>query len=109
MSLEEKLNKLEKRMNEDASHYEGFQDDFSFKLNDVEENWSVKFNGDQVELIKGLLSNPTCLLKMSEENFNKLLDDNLNATTAFMMGKIKADGDLSKALKLQKILSEYQE
>ncbi|TFB24030.1 SCP2 sterol-binding domain-containing protein [Filobacillus milosensis] len=109
MSLEGKLKALGQKMNEDSSHYKGFHADFSFEIKDKEENWSVNFKGDQVELKNDLLNEPTCLLKMNEENFLKLLDGSLNATTAFMMGKIKADGELTKALKLQKILNEYQD
>lgn len=42
-------------------------------------------------------------MKASLENFKKLMAKELNATTAFMSGKIKVEGDLKSALPLMKI------
>ncbi|MDH5609471.1 MAG: SCP2 sterol-binding domain-containing protein [Cyclobacteriaceae bacterium] len=41
-----------------------------------------------------------CALKMSLEDFGKLLSGDLNPMMAFMSGKMKVDGDKSIALKL---------
>ncbi|MFD2637289.1 SCP2 sterol-binding domain-containing protein [Piscibacillus salipiscarius] len=108
MSLEAKLTQLKNKMNDEPKYYDGMTSSFVFKITDLEEIWSVDFNGNHVELFNHKLESPTCILKMDSNHFNKLLEGNLNATTAFMMGKIKAEGDLSKALKLQKILTNYQ-
>ncbi|SEP64756.1 SCP2 sterol-binding domain-containing protein [Piscibacillus halophilus] len=108
MSLENRLNQLKDKMNANPSHIEGMTSTFSFVITDVEDTWSVEINKNQVHLINELLDEPTCLLKMDQSHFEKLLEGKLNATTAFMMGKIKAKGDLSEALKLQKILTYYQ-
>lgn len=45
-----------------------------------------------------------CTIRLSFENFKKLVDGDLNPTTAFMMGKIKIDGSMGIAMKLQKLL-----
>lgn len=37
-----------------------------------------------------------------------MLLGNLNGTAAFMTGKLKIKGDMSKAIKLQTILSKYE-
>ncbi|MGP4071875.1 SCP2 sterol-binding domain-containing protein [Piscibacillus sp. B03] len=108
MSLEGKLSELKEKMNNEPEHFDGMTSTFVFNITDLEETWSVDFKGDHVELFNEQLDSPTCSMKMDAKNFEKLLDGNLNATTAFMMGKIKADGDLTKALKLQKILTYYQ-
>ncbi len=44
-------------------------------------------------------------LIISEENFEGLMDGSLNPQMAFMMGKLKVDGDMSLALKLGDLFS----
>ena len=46
-----------------------------------------------------------CTIRISEENFSALINGDLNPMGAFMSGKIKVDGDMSVALKLQSLLS----
>ncbi|MDA1120679.1 MAG: SCP2 sterol-binding domain-containing protein [Bacteroidetes bacterium] len=41
-----------------------------------------------------------CTVKMSSENFVKLLDGDMNSMGAYMMGKMKIDGDMTIAMKL---------
>ncbi|MSO65273.1 MAG: SCP2 sterol-binding domain-containing protein [Alphaproteobacteria bacterium] len=45
-----------------------------------------------------------CTIRISLENFLKLADGDLNPTVAFMMGKLKVDGDMGLAMKLSKFL-----
>ncbi len=45
-----------------------------------------------------------CTVKVSQENFAKVINGQLNPTMAFMMGQIKLDGDMSVAMKLQSLL-----
>ena len=45
-----------------------------------------------------------CTIKVSQENFAKVIKGELNPTMAFMTGKIKLDGDMSVAMKLQSLL-----
>ncbi len=51
---------------------------------------------------------PDCILKMKVKYFKKFLLGNLNSTTAFMTGKLKIDGNISLALKLENMLKQYQ-
>lgn len=46
-----------------------------------------------------------CTIRISEEDFSALLKGELNPMGAFMSGKIKVDGDMSVALKLQSFLA----
>lgn len=41
-----------------------------------------------------------CTVKVSLENFIKLLDGEMNAMGAYMMGRLKIDGDMGVAMKL---------
>ncbi len=75
----------------------------------------VKFDlgGDGVIFLDGA-SNPNtvsnddaeadCTIVISMKNFKKLLAGNLNPTTAFMMRKIKVEGDMGIAMKLSSVL-----
>lgn len=44
-------------------------------------------------------------LTASRETFEGILDGTVNATTAFMMGKLKVDGSMGLAMKLGQALS----
>lgn len=46
-------------------------------------------------------SDADCTVKVGKENFGKMLDGSMNPMTAFMTGKIKIEGDMSVAMKLQ--------
>lgn len=45
-----------------------------------------------------------CTIKISKDNFLKLVEGDLEPTTAFMMGKIKISGAMGVAMKLQSLL-----
>ena len=45
-----------------------------------------------------------CTIKISRENLGKLMDGSLNPMMAFMGGKVKVDGDLGVAMKLQSLV-----
>ena len=45
-------------------------------------------------------------LRLSEDNFRKLLDGNLDPTLAYMTGKLKVEGKLGVAMKINSLLSD---
>ena len=45
-----------------------------------------------------------CTIRISIENFQKMVAGDLNPTMAFMMGKLKIDGEMGIAMKLSKLL-----
>jgi putative sterol carrier protein len=45
-----------------------------------------------------------CTIRMSLENFGKMLDGDLDPTTAFMLGKLKVSGSMGVAMKLSKVV-----
>ena len=75
---------------------------------------TVKFSTDQgVVYIDGKQSPPTvtnddkdadCTLKMDFSDFADLIGGKLDGMTAFMTGKLKIEGDMGVAMKLQTIL-----
>ncbi|VAV97633.1 hypothetical protein MNBD_ALPHA02-1368 [hydrothermal vent metagenome] len=74
----------------------------------------IDFQGDGTIFIDGANTPPTVsnddndadvTLIISEENFEGLMDGSLNPQMAFMMGKLKIDGDMGLALKLGDLFS----
>jgi putative sterol carrier protein len=47
-----------------------------------------------------------CTVLVSHENFEKLARGDLDPTMAFMTGKLKVNGDMSVAMKLQPLLAK---
>ena len=45
-----------------------------------------------------------CAITMTMEDFNKLLDGELDPVKAFFGGKLKVDGDVGKALEFSKLI-----
>lgn len=45
-----------------------------------------------------------CTMKMSKDDFLKMVNGELDGTTAFMMGKLKVEGNMGVAMKLQSVL-----
>ncbi|MCG8490103.1 MAG: SCP2 sterol-binding domain-containing protein [Sneathiellales bacterium] len=46
-----------------------------------------------------------CTIKISTDNFMALVEGDLDPTTAFMMGKLKIEGNMGIAMKLQSVFS----
>ena len=75
---------------------------------------TVKFATDQgVVYIDGNASPPSvsnddkaadCTLKMAFADFDDMINGKLDGMTAFMTGKLKIEGDMGVAMKLQSIL-----
>ncbi|MBY0519260.1 MAG: SCP2 sterol-binding domain-containing protein [Sphingomonas sp.] len=73
------------------------------------------FGNDGVILLDGVakaVSNDDAdadtTIKISFDNFKKLAKGDLNAMTAFMMGKIKIAGDMGLAMQLQSVTSKIK-
>ena len=72
----------------------------------------VNFGGDTI-LLDGTGDNiavsndnvdAACTISITMDDFNDLLSGNLDPMSAFMSGKIKVEGDMSQAMKLQQFL-----
>ncbi len=84
---------------------EGMDAVFQFVLSgDNGGNYWVKVANKQVEAHEGMHESPTMTLRSSSEDFLALVNGQLNPMTAFMQGKIKVQGDMGLALKLQTVL-----
>lgn len=98
MNLEQMTDGLRERVGEDA----GIDATIKFDFGD---DGVIFFDGESTpNSVTNEDRDADCTITMSFENFQKLVDGELNPTTAFMMGKLKIDGSMGVAMKLQGLL-----
>ena len=85
----------------DSSKAAGLNATYLFDI-DGAGKWIVRVENGQVSVQEGQGDADTTI-SASEETFMRIVDGEQNATSAFMMGKLKVSGDLSNAMKLQKL------
>jgi putative sterol carrier protein len=64
--------------------------------------WTVQVENGKVSVQEGEGDADTTI-SASEETFMRIVKGEQNATSAFMMGKLKVSGDLGNAMKLQQL------
>jgi putative sterol carrier protein len=65
-------------------------------------NWLVAVDDGQVSVTEST-ADADCVIRMKEDVLLRLIRGEQNPTTAFMTGKIKVDGNMALALKLQSL------
>jgi hypothetical protein len=66
--------------------------------------WSVDCTTPGGAVVAGTAAEARCTVTMADGDFMKLVTGKLNAQMAFMTGKIKIQGDMGLAMKLQQLL-----
>ena len=64
--------------------------------------WTVRVTDGAVTVAEGA-EDADCTISASEETLTRIVNGEQNPTTAYMTGKLKIDGDMGAALKLQKL------
>jgi putative sterol carrier protein len=64
--------------------------------------WLVAVDDGKVSVTEGT-GDADATISANEETFQKIASSELNATTAYMTGKLKIKGDMGAAMKLQKL------
>ena len=68
------------------------------------EIWYVDLKNGPGKVTKGGELPHDVTMSMSEKNFVKMFDGELSSTAAFMTGRLRIDGDMVMAMKLEKLM-----
>jgi putative sterol carrier protein len=99
MTAREFFESLESRV--DPSKTAGMNNSYVFEI-DGAGTWKVDVQDGNVAVTEGA-GDADATISASEETFDQIASGDLNATTAYMTGKLKIKGDLGAAMKLQKL------
>jgi putative sterol carrier protein len=89
---------------------EGFKPDRAANMNAVVQfdlsgegggQWYVKIADGSCEVNQGVTENATATLRMEASDYVDMIAGRLNPVNAFMMGKVKVEGDLNTVMKFQ--------
>ena len=95
----------EKTANFDVSKYEGFLA-LQVTLSDLNEAFYVEIKDGKLAVEPFAYDDRQANLIMTSANFVKMINKKLNSKIAFTTGKLKIEGDISKASELSKLLSK---
>jgi putative sterol carrier protein len=98
-SAREFFESLESRV--DSSKTAGMNNSYVFEIEGAG-TWKVDVTDGAVSVNEGG-GDADATIRASEETFQAIAAGEQNPTTAYMTGKLKVDGDMGAALKLQKL------
>jgi putative sterol carrier protein len=84
-----------------ADRIAGMNNTYVFEIEGVG-TWTVAIANGALNVSEGA-GEGDCTISASQESFEKIVAGEQNATTAYMTGKLKIKGDMSAAMKLQKL------
>lgn len=80
---------------------------YLFKLKGKEPGvWHLDLKNGSGSAGEGEINDPDVVMTLSSENFAKMFSGKLKPSTAFMMGKVKIQGDMTLAIKLEKLMKK---
>ena len=100
MTAREFFEGLESRI--DPAKTAGMTNSYVFEI-DGAGTWKVDVQDGSVWVAEGGGGDADATISASEETFEQIASGDLNATTAYMTGKLKIKGDMGAAMKLQKL------
>jgi putative sterol carrier protein len=99
MTAREFFEGLESRI--DPAKTAGMTNSYVFEIEGAG-TWKVDVQDGSVSVTEGD-GDADATISASEETFGQIASGDLNATTAYMTGKLKIKGDMGAAMKLQKL------
>ena len=67
--------------------------------------WTVEVHDGEVAVEEGKVGSPQVTVEAASEDLVALIKGDLNPMAAFMQGRLKVKGDMSLAMKMQKLFS----
>ncbi|HQA69093.1 MAG TPA: SCP2 sterol-binding domain-containing protein [Aggregatilineales bacterium] len=106
-SVQELFTELPKRFDPEAW---GSQDaTLAFKVTGAQGGeWVADIRNRELEVREGTAEDANMTLIAEDKDLLAMINGELNPVTAFMQGKVKIQGDMSLAMKLQNLLSEMR-
>lgn len=95
--------KMNRNLKENADAISDLSGVFQFEIGDG--IWNLDLDQSDRKIVTGEHSDPDCTIKMTAENFEKMLHRKLNVPMAILTGKIKITGDKGMALKLGELFA----
>lgn len=90
----------------DASKIQGMNAVYQFNITgDGGGEWNVSIVDGALSVAEGKADSPSITLTMDSSNFMDLIAGKLNGQTAFLTGKLKIQGDMTLAMKLQSVFA----
>jgi putative sterol carrier protein len=87
-----------------ASASKGLNAVFQFELSgDGGGQYNIAVNDGTMEVKEGTAATPSVTIKMSADDYLKLVNGQLNGTMAYMKGQMKVTGNLMLAQKMQAV------
>lgn len=106
MAIAEWVETLRANIAQHPDKVAGIEGTFQFILTGEEGGaFYARAAGGQVEVAEGQAPDPSVTITMSAGDFADLMAGRLNPMTAFMSGRLKLQGDIGLALRLQSLLS----
>lgn len=79
-------------------------EDAVLQFNIGDKAWVATIEGGNLSIDEGAVDSPAMTMTCSEEDILAMAKGDLNPVSAFMQGKIKIDGNMSLAMKLQSLI-----
>jgi putative sterol carrier protein len=107
-TTKEIFQKINEVLAADPSRTGGLQAVYQFNISGDDAGvYQIILNPDSAQAVEGQPEIPNCTLEMDSNDFKDMLEGKLNGTAAFMSGKLRVNGDLGLAMRLESILSAY--
>lgn len=103
-SCKQVFDQMPGRLNKDAA--KGLNATYQFDLSgDGGGKWAVLISNEQCSIQEGAHPSPNITISMAAKDYLDMVAGKLNGQMAFMTGKLRIQGDMGLALKLQSLFS----
>lgn len=109
LSIDECWKKIEEAMKKHPTPYKELNAVYQFELiGDQGGTYQLVLSDGKMNILRDQFKEPNCILQMKESDFKKFLQGKMNSAAAYMMGKLKLQGSMGLALKLERLLEQYE-